>query len=82
MDHVARAKIEALLLEIRSWRGHTPSSAEDIARRHQLDPLLVVRVAEAEGICLPYPGSAGSDELVDPNQSTLVLHRAEVLDEF
>lgn len=51
MDRVEKAKLESLIAELRSWRpGEQRSDAENLARRYRLDPMIVARVAEAEGI--------------------------------
>jgi hypothetical protein len=51
MDRVEKAKLESLIAELRSWPpGERRSDAENLARRYRLDPMIVARVAEAEGI--------------------------------
>lgn len=51
MDRVTRAKIESLVHELRSWRdGGRRRSLEELVERYKLDPLLIRRIAEAEGI--------------------------------
>lgn len=66
MDRVDKAKLESLIAEIRSWPpGEVRSDAENLARRYRLDPMIVKRVAEAEGVVfepskLPSPAAATS----------------------
>lgn len=66
MDRVDKAKLESLIAEIRSWPpGEVRSDAENLARRYRLDPMIVKRVAESEGIAfepspVPSQGAATS----------------------
>lgn len=56
MDRVEKAKLESLIAELRSWpRGELRSDADGLARRYQLDPMIVKRVAEAHGVHLDRP---------------------------
>lgn len=51
MDRATRARIDSLLHEARSWPGgQVPVSIDELARRYQLDPLMVHRLLETEGI--------------------------------
>ena len=76
MDSMTRARIESLLREIRSWSGDEPLTEVDgLARRYFLDPMMVQRIAESEGI--RWHQTTG-DEEVDPNQATQVLRFDEV----
>jgi hypothetical protein len=51
MDRATRARIESLLHEVRSWApGQVQSTIEELARRYQLDPLMVHRLLETEGV--------------------------------
>jgi hypothetical protein len=71
MDRATRAKIDSLLYELRSWKpGECRSSADALAARFRLDPMMVQRIAEAEGVPLPHDDD---DAEVDPNQATAVM---------
>jgi hypothetical protein len=71
MDRATRAKIDSLLYELRSWKqGEFRGTAEGLAQRFHLDPLVVRRIAEAEGIALC---DDSDDADVDPNQATAVM---------
>ncbi len=75
MDRVTRAKIESLIHEIRSWSPETDGGGlETLARRFQLDPMIVARVAEAEGVTF----SDEPEVEADPNQSTQVMSLDDV----
>lgn len=51
MDPSTKAKIDALLRELRSWFPNEPprASVYDLAGRFDLDPLIVKRIGESEG---------------------------------
>jgi hypothetical protein len=71
MDRATRAKIDSLLYELRSWKqGECRSTAEALAQRFHLDPMLVRRIAQAEGIGLT---ADDHDADVDPNQATAIM---------
>jgi hypothetical protein len=71
MDRATRAKIDSLLYELRSWKqGESRSTAEALAHRFHLDPMVVRRIAQAEGIAL---GTDENEADVDPNQATAVM---------
>ena len=75
MDRVTRARIDSLLYEVRKFRDRRSWSAEELGRRYCLDPMMVRRLLEAEGVA-----SAAEREPTDqdPNQSTLVMSRDDV----
>ena len=51
MDRVTRAKVDSLLYELRSWEpGEQRHSIEELAKRFRLDPFVVRRIAETEGL--------------------------------
>ena len=76
MDRVTRAKIESLLYEVRSagtaTNGRPPPAwdADAVARRYQLDPMIVRALLESEGVPLLAPEAI---EDSDPNGSTQVM---------
>ena len=76
MDRVTRAKIESLLYEVRTAppvaKGRPPPTwdADAIARRYQLDPMIVRALLESEGVPLLAPEEI---EESDPNGSTQVM---------
>ena len=80
MDRTTRAKIESLLYELRSWKpGECRSTAEALAQRFHLDPMVVRRIAQDEGIALSLHAPSGlrggedDDADADPNQATAVM---------
>ena len=76
MDRVTRAKIDSLLYELRGWKAdERRSSAEALAQRFRLDPMLVCRIAQAEGIALE---GDDDDDDVDPNQVTAIMSQDEL----
>ena len=74
MDRVTRAKIDSLLYELRGW-DEPRESLEELARRYSLDPMLVARIAQAEGVQL---GESNTQEHTDPNQTTQVMDSEEL----
>ncbi|MEM6992427.1 MAG: hypothetical protein AAF721_18080 [Myxococcota bacterium] len=56
VDRQTQAQIESLLHELRSWPAHEVRAGRDeLARRFRLDPMIVDRLAQAEGIDLGTP---------------------------
>ena len=85
MDRVTRAKLDSLV-HMLAARGEGLGSIEAVARRLQLDPMIVRRVAEEQGVDLPASEGAPSAETTpihdaDPNQSTQVMSLDEILGE-
>lgn len=85
MDRVTRAKLDSLVHMLRA-HGASLGSIEAVARRLQLDPMIVQRVAEEQGVELPDSDSvpsadAGPAHDSDPNQSTQVMSLDEILGE-
>ncbi len=88
MDRVTRAKLDSLVheLSIREPLGTLASQEdiEEIARRFQLDPMIVRRVAEQQGLRVG-PGSVEDERVptaeADPNQATQVMSLEELLEE-
>ncbi len=78
MDRVTRAKLESLVHQLKTRGGEGLGSVEDIARRLQLDPMIVRRVAEQEGVTLGGDDERPADADADPNQSTQVMSLDEV----
>ena len=89
MDRVTRAKLDSLVHQLRvhgQGGAQALGSVEALARRLQLDPMIVRRVAEQEGVTLGSDsGERGADpsaesavEAGDPNQSTQVMSLDEV----
>lgn len=70
MDSQTKAKIDSLLYELRTWDDaeDPPCSLQDLARRFQLDPLVVQRIAQSEGWDLDEAGvpEAVSDTDTEP----------------
>ncbi len=66
MDRVSKAKVDSLLAELRSWpAGELRSDVESLARRFRLDPMIIRRIAQTEGVVLepetaPSPRAAAS----------------------
>ncbi len=75
MDRVTRAQIDSMLYEVRSFPGRAPWGVDALARRYNLDPMIVRGLLETEGVEI-----SGSDlEAVDPNETTMVISTAEIL---
>lgn len=73
MDRVTRAKVESLLHEIRSWKqGGTRLTLDELADRFQLDPLMIRRIAESEGVDFDAPGET-IEQGVDRTTAVIVL---------
>jgi hypothetical protein len=54
VDRETKGKIDSLLYALRAWDpGEPPESVDDLAKRFQLDPLVVQRICEAEGLSWP-----------------------------
>jgi hypothetical protein len=68
-----------MLHEVRSWDVDSPgASVEDLARRFRLDPLMVQRLLEAEGLDGLLPGKRRKTE-IDPRRVTTAIE-PEMLD--
>lgn len=91
MDRVTRAKLESLVHLLKTSGGQGLGSVDAVARRLQLDPMIVLRVAEEQGVALegrafvPRADSAADSDAadatetaVDPNQMTQVMSFDEV----
>lgn len=75
MDRAAQAKIESLLYEVRHFPGRAPWDVEVLARRYQLDPVVVRGLLETEDV--PIVGIA-ADEEADPNGATQVMSQDDL----
>jgi hypothetical protein len=76
MDRATRAKIDSLTYEIGTWGdGEARLTAEELAKRFQLDPLVVQRIMDSHGF-----GSSPREPegTADPNRTTQVLDLNEV----
>jgi hypothetical protein len=76
MDRVTRAKIESMLYEVRN--GAPPRGAwdaEELARRYQLDPMIVRALLESEQVLL---GGPEPQDESDPNGSTQMMSLDEL----
>lgn len=80
MDRVTRAKLDSLVHALRTCGREQLGSVEALARRLQLDPMIVRRVAEQQGITLGETVEPTAD--ADPNQSTQVMSVDAVFDEL
>lgn len=79
MDRVTRAKIESLQYALRALPpGTEPLDVNDLALKYQLDPLIVQRVAEAEGVELRGTQEEDDAEASDPRSPTGILDLSEV----
>lgn len=69
VDRVTKAKVESLIAEFRAWApGEVREGVEDLARRFRLDPMIVKRIAQNEGIDIspePKPSLATSNSATD-----------------
>lgn len=80
MDRMTRAKVDSLVHELRTCAKGELRSIDDLARKLQLDPMIVRRIAEEQGVSLRDGGGDAPGE-TDPNQSTQVMSVDEVLGE-
>lgn len=72
MDRVTRAKIESLLYALRSWEDDAPRpQVQGLADRYALDPMVVARIAQSEGIELEWQMDGPR---VDANRVTAPLY--------
>jgi hypothetical protein len=84
MDRVTRAKLDSLVHLLATSGGRGLGTVDDVARRLQLDPMIVLRVAEEQGVALegrafvPRADSDSGDAGADPNQMTQVMSFDEV----
>jgi hypothetical protein len=79
VEQGVRARIDSLVWLIRRWpKGAARAPLDDWARHFQLDPLLVRRLVQSQGLAL---GEEPEGDEVDPNQTTNVMRRAELDDE-
>lgn len=72
MDGMTRAKIASLRFTARRLSRSELNDLDELARRFQLDPLIVRRVLENEGILESRGGSAAS-----PKSTTVELRAIE-----
>jgi hypothetical protein len=78
MDRVTKAKIESLQYALRALSpGAEPPDVNDLATKYQLDPLIVQRVAESEGVELRGTPGDGDAEASDPRSPTGILDLSE-----
>ncbi len=77
---MTRAKVDSLVHQLRTCPTGELGSIEDLARKLQLDPMIVRRIAEEQGVSLQDGSGAASGD-TDPNQSTQVMSLDEVHDE-
>lgn len=71
MDRVTQAKIESLLYALRSWEDDAPRPhVQGLADRFKLDPMVVSRIAQAEGIEV---GRGVDAPRIDPDRVTAPL---------
>lgn len=75
MDRAARAKIDSLLYEVRGFPGRAPWDVDGLARRYQLDPVIVRALLETEGVAVV---GAEADADADPNGTTQVMSQDEL----
>jgi hypothetical protein len=71
MDRAARAKIESLLYEVRGFPERAPWDVDALARRYQLDPVIIRGLLETEGAAI----LGDEDEAgADPNGTTQLMN--------
>lgn len=80
MDRMTRAKVDSLVHQLQTCPKGELGSVDALARKLQLDPMIVRRIAEEQGVGLLDGGPSGPAE-TDPNQSTQVMSLDEVLRE-
>ncbi len=77
MDRMTRAKVDSLVHQLRTCPTGELGSIDDLARKLQLDPMIVRRIAEEQGVSVRDGSGVESGE-TDPNQSTQVMSQDEV----
>lgn len=75
MDRATKARIDSLVFALRARDRDELVPVEELARRYQLDPLLVHRLAQEEG--LPVAELAPPDS-ADPRSPTGVIDVEEL----
>lgn len=75
MDRAARAKIDSLLYEVRGFPERAPWEVEALARRYQLDPVIVRGLLETEGAAIL---GDDDDDGADPNGTTQVMNQDDL----
>ncbi len=77
MDSTTRAKIDSLLYHLRMWvPGSQLLLVEELAKRYQLDPFIVRRIASTEGIELQ--SDEDDDGTIDTEKVTQPIDVEEV----
>ena len=76
MDRATKARIDSLVFQLRQRSRDVPVPVDDLARRYQLDPLMVRRLAQAEG--LPVPELDGARDEADDRSPTGVFDLDEL----
>lgn len=81
MDGKIKSRIGELLASVREWQpGDARPDVSALARRYRLDPLIVRRLLESEGIQLdPSELDSVARSHVDPDDATLVM-RIDAID--
>lgn len=75
MDRATKAKIESLLYEVRRFTDRAPWDPEALARRFQLDPVVVRGLLETDGVAMVEVADQGD---ADPNSATQVMSLDEL----
>jgi hypothetical protein len=72
-----RARIDSLLYRLRAWvRGDTPVDAAELAQKYHLDPMIVKRLAETEGVQIADGGA--QDDRNDPDTDTRATQTIDI----
>lgn len=74
---MTRAKVDSLVHQLRTCPHGELGTIDDLARKLQLDPMIVRRIAEEQGVSLS-DGTAAVCGETDPNQSTQVMSLDEL----
>jgi hypothetical protein len=77
---MTRAKVDSLVHLLRTCPEGESVSVDDLARKLQLDPMIVRRIAEEQGLSVQEGAGAPTGE-TDSNQRTQVMSLDEVLGE-
>ena len=76
---VTQAKINALLVELRSWDlGEHRNTLHELSVKFDLDVFVVDRLASSEGLRLSAGTPVLDDEITDPNAITIDLEPEEI----
>lgn len=79
MDRTTRAKIASMLYEVRAQpEGEALASVDELARRFRLDPMVVSRILEAEGLEVDETAEIDPEPVGKGRRVTAVINLSEL----